>query len=227
MSNALNATFGGTILYDPITEVMNCLIGLKIAGIEKALTWVHENAHVTFPEFNPNVFSLGAAASITSNSSATDSFLSSPGDVASDGITSAIVKLTQKLAEQVRTEAIISACLVGIWLILVLIGLARVAWAMCTRDKTRAEGGPVGYTGDNRTPISPRSPARVDPARFPEFGSEVYPASSRGEDAWAHGGLEDETEEKVGRVGHSVQDSRVVKGHERSSSYGYVDEKRG
>lgn len=233
MAKALNVTFGGTILYEPIKEVMNCLIGLKIAGIEKGLTWVHDNAHVTFPEFNPDVFSLGAAASISSNSSKTDSFLSSPGDVASDGITSAIVKLAEKLAEQVKTEAIISACLVGIWFILVLMGLGRVIWAMCTRDKTRAEGGPVGsYTGDNRAPISPRSEARANPERFPNFsaGSEVYPVSSHTDSAWAHGGLEDEYE-KTGVVGRRSVKDGVVNGHARVSSYGtngYIaDEKRG
>ncbi|KAK4988261.1 plasma membrane fusion protein prm1, partial [Elasticomyces elasticus] len=39
MVDALNVTFGGTILYEPILEVLNCLVILKIEGVEKALTW--------------------------------------------------------------------------------------------------------------------------------------------------------------------------------------------
>jgi hypothetical protein len=229
MVSVLNATFGGTILYDPVMEVVNCVIGLKIAGIEKGLTWVHDNAHVAFPQFNSDVFSLGAVASIASNSSSTDSFLSSPGDVASDSITSAIVKMSNKLAEQIKTEAIISAALVGIWVLVVLIALARVLYASLLRDKTRAEGGPVGYTGDHRGSMSPRSPNRGqgDPAQFPRFGSEVYHTDSHDDGAWAAGGLSDEG--KVGVVGRNrVEDSRVAHGHERTSSYGYLaDEKRG
>lgn len=229
--NILNATFGGTILYTPILEVINCLVLRKIAGIESGLTWVKNNAYVDFPEFNTDVFSLGAAASIASNSSSTSSFLSSPADVASDGITSAIVNLADKLANQVKTEAIIAACLVGIWFIIFLLGLVYVLWCMITKDKTRAEGGPVGYTGDNRAPISPRSPNREDPARFPEFGapvSSVYPVHSHQDDAWMSGDLVDQG--RLGVVGRRSVEAQVKKGHQRTSSYGmngFIDEKSG
>jgi hypothetical protein len=230
MDNALNTTFGNTILYTPVTQTINCLLGLKVASIEKGLTWVHDNAHVTFPEFKNNTLSLGAAASLT-NSSGADSFLSSPGSVSSDDITSAVVKLTDTMASGIQDEAIISSCLVGIWVLVVLIGLIRALVGMLGRDKTRAEGGPVGYTGDNRTPISPRSPNRNNTEVFPKFGgpvSSARPADSQEEyDSWqtdefGAGG------EKLGHAGHRTV-GRVLtkKGHERSSSYGYVvDEKR-
>lgn len=220
MGDALNATFGGTILYDPIKEVLNCLIGLKIAGVEKGLTWVSDHAQVTLPEFDTNVFSRGAAASIASNSSATDSFLSSPGSAASDDITGAVIKVSTKLKEAIKEEVFISLALVGVYVLIVLMGLGRVLFGLLGRDKTRAEGGPVGYTGDNRVPISPREPDR---GSFPNFGapvSSIYPTVSH-EDAWASGGLHNE---KLGTV-TSVEAS-VRPGHERASSYGYMDGKR-
>lgn len=233
MVSALNFTFGGTILYDPIMEVMNCLIGLKIAGIQKGLTWVHDNAHVTFPEFNPNVFSLGAAASIASNSSSTDSFLSSPGDVASDGITSSIVKLTDKLTEQVYTEAVISACLVALWAFVVLMGLVRILFAMFRREKTRGEGGNA-YTGQNRVSITPRSPNRGVAANsgFPNFGSQVVESRHEASDPWMGGGAGsgDLGDEKLRSVRRKEVGGSYSGGHERSSSYGQhgfvADEKR-
>jgi hypothetical protein len=39
---AINTTFGGTILASAALDVVNCLIGTKIAGIEKALTFIQE-----------------------------------------------------------------------------------------------------------------------------------------------------------------------------------------
>src|SRR6202044_36747 len=76
MSDALNTTFGGTPLYDPIKEVLNCLIGLKIAAVQKGLTWVSDNAQVNFPHLPNDTFSLGAIASIANDSKTPgDSFL--------------------------------------------------------------------------------------------------------------------------------------------------------
>lgn len=225
MTSALNSTFGGTILYQPILGVFNCLIGLKVAAFQKGLTWASDNAHVTFPEFPDNVFSLGAAASIT-NDSATESFLSSPGNVASSDITNAIVKVADKLQNDIETEAIISACVVGIWIFIMLIGLVRALFSMMGRDKTRGEGGPVGYTGDNRIPISPRSPNRNDAAKFPQFGgpaSSVHPKTSSEDMAWGSGGLVQD--EKLGRAGHRSVEASLKPGHDRVSSYGYLEKR--
>jgi len=229
MVAALNITFGGTILYTPVMELMNCLIFRKVEGIEAGLTWVKDNAYVTFPQFNPDVFSLGAQASIAGNSSASSSFLSSPGDVATDDVTNSILKLTDKLQSGLNDEAMIAGSLIGIWFMFVLSALIYVLISLCRRDKTRAEGGPVGYTGDNRAALSPRSPNRQNPAQFPEFGapvSSVYPVNSSMEDyEWSRGGLEDEA--KLGAVGRRSVEASVQPGHKRSSSYGYMDEKKG
>jgi len=223
MGKALNTTFGGTILYDPIKEVLNCLIGLKIAGIQKGLTWVSDHAHVDFPLFKPDVFSLGAAASVASDSDSTDSFLSSPGSVASDDITGAVIKVSLKLQEAIKEEVFISLALIGVYILIVLIGLGRVLFGFLGRDKTRAEGGP-SFTGDGRASLSPRSPNRGDMTRFPAFGapvSSIYPTRSNG-DAW---GADEPHDEKLGAVGHRSVEASVKPGHERASSYGYLDGK--
>ena len=94
---------------------------------------------------------------------------------------------------------------------------------MLGRDKTRGEGGPLGYTGDNRGPLSPRSPNRNDMSKFPQFGgpvSSVHPHLSS-EDM--HGAAA--VNEKVGSVGHRSVEASVKPGHERISSYGYLDGK--
>ena len=148
-TDVLNKTFGGTVLYDPITEVFNCLIGLKIAGIEKGLTWVSDNARVSIPTFPNDTFSMGAAASIadTAPNSGTQSFLASPGSEATDKITHAVIKVADHIAEAIRTEAIISTCLLLIWVMILLLGVFRALWLSLQPDKNRAEGGPAASEG--------------------------------------------------------------------------------
>lgn len=234
MNKVLNTTFGGTILYDPIKGVMNCLIELKIVGIQKGLTWVHDNAHVNFPQFRDDVFSLGAAASLT-NSTKDDSFLANPGGATSDQITGAVVKVAEKLKKVLRQELIISLCIIGLYFLNMLFGLGRCIYACFKRDKTRAEGGPV-YTGENRGSLSPRSPTRNNNATFPAFGEPVSSihqeksAEDMHQAMWgpSSGGLTGrglEHEERVGIVG-GARNVQYKPGHERVSSYGYLDEKR-
>ena len=214
MSDALNATFGGTVLYQPITDVLNCLVGLKVAGIEKGLTWISDNAHVDFPNLPNNTFSLGAAESIASNNTnATDSFLSNPQSVTSDEVTSAIVSLTDKIADTIRTEAILAACLVLIWFIVVLIGLIRTIVLFYRRDKTRAEGGPNesdnwASNGENHS--------------LPGYREMDH---GRDDGNWRNVPLDDPAGEKVGYAGERT-DADVVPGLLRKSSYGIVNEKR-
>jgi HAMP domain-containing protein len=225
INQVINDTFGGTILYEPVSGTIKCLLGLKVDSIEKGLTWVHDNAHVTFPEFRNDTLSLGAAASLT-NSTSAESYLASPGSVAADDITAAVVKLTNKMTEAIQDEAMISGVLIGIWVFFVLVGVGCALFNMVGRDKTRAEGGSIGYTGDNRAPISPRSPNRNNTGLFPKFGgpvSSVRPTDSEFEpDTWVSGGLGAE-KEKVGHAGHRTVGKIFRKGHERSSSYGFVD----
>ncbi|TVY29734.1 Plasma membrane fusion protein [Lachnellula hyalina] len=204
MNKVLNATFGGTILYEPIQGVINCLIELKIAGVQKGLTWVHDNAHVDLPEFRPDVFSLGAAASLT-NTTADDSFLANPGAVASDDITSAVVKVSNALESGIRTEAIISSCVLGLFFFIMLIGLGRVLVGMFSHDKHRGEGGPVAYTGQTRgVSLESDNPTSAAP-------SYAFREPTSGYD------------EKLGAVGRRSVEASMKPGLDRKSSYGFVE----
>jgi hypothetical protein len=140
--NALNKTFGGTPLYEPIKEVFNCLIGIKVEGIEKGLTWVHDNAHIDFPTLDKDTFSLGAVAKMT-DSSSDDSFLSDPSGQSQDQISEAVFRVTNAIAKAIRQEAIISTMILVVWLMIVLIGMISSCVRFNGRDKTRAETGNV------------------------------------------------------------------------------------
>ncbi|KAF2405026.1 hypothetical protein EJ06DRAFT_9766 [Trichodelitschia bisporula] len=145
----LNASFGGTPLYTPIKEVFNCLVGLKVAGIQSGLTWVHDNAHVSFPTLGNDTLSL-TALSKNSDSTSDDNFLANPESASRDDISNAVLRVTDLIAAAIRQEAIISTCILLVWLIIVLIGIGRAIMMLSSQDKVRGEAGneyniPRGY----------------------------------------------------------------------------------
>ena len=158
MIKALNVTFGGTILYDPIMEVYNCLIGLKVAGIEKALTWVQDHAHIDFPLLPNDTLSLsnaaqkGAAASGNSKANQAADLLSDANDEGTSAIKNAVNKLIVKVRKHIIQETIIAAVIVLVWVIVLLIGCGRILWLMFTPNKTRGEGGQMWPGWLNRNP---------------------------------------------------------------------------
>ncbi|KAJ9630224.1 plasma membrane fusion protein prm1 [Knufia peltigerae] len=161
-SDVLNATFGNTPLYEPIMEVLNCLLLLKIAGIQKGLTWVHDNAHVDFPTLANDTFSLGAVASLASTSNPDDSFLASPGDAASNKISSAVARVVDEVESGIRTEALISTVLLLVWVMILLIAIIRALMQWSGRDKVRGDGGPAAPNTDFRSDNQDRYTGFVD-----------------------------------------------------------------
>jgi hypothetical protein len=202
--DVLNKTFGGTPLYTPIKEVFDCLIGLKIQGIESGLTWVHDNAHVNFPTLDQDTLSLKALAA-NSDSAADGSVLSDPTGSASDAITGAISKVTDTIAKGIRQEAIISTMILVVWLILVLIGLVTTCLRMRGRDKVRGEAGneyisypaqaiPVMPTiprPESAAPpyapnpdVNPHAPYTLARHAFPRPSEDSIEPEKRSSDAW-------------------------------------------
>lgn len=177
----INGVFGNTVLDAPVQTLFECLVGLKINAIEKGLTWVSDNAQVDFPLLPNNTFSLGAAASLADSTpnGATQSFLASPGSEAADKITNAVVKVTNHIANAIRTEAIISSCVLLLWVMVVLMGIARALYMGFKRDKHRAEGGPAVTDGiAMEEPIRPYSSVH-GPAPAYEPPRENFTSSAR------------------------------------------------
>lgn len=137
--HVLNVTFGGTPLYDPIKEVFNCLIGLKVAGISKALTWVHDHAHIDFPLISNDTLTGGALLSKASPDA--KDFFADPKGVASDDISRAVGKVSIKLQNGIRQEAIIFTLLLVAYLIIVFGGLAAAFYQSSKREKLRGDAG--------------------------------------------------------------------------------------
>lgn len=154
MSEGLDKAFGGTPLREPIQEVLDCLITLKIEGIQKGLTWVHDNAKVSFPGLPSDTFSLGAVSSIAGDDSGVGDFLSAPGATTRDEISDAVGSVVDKFQSGIVEEAFISLGLIAVWLAVALGGAARALALFFGRGRTRAEGG-------QSHPLDPETAAAV------------------------------------------------------------------
>lgn len=143
MVDTLNTTFGGTILYEPILDVLNCLVLLKVQGIQKGLTWVSDHAHIDFPLMDPSTFSAGASEKVSGSQN--ELLAQGPAEGAADDIAAAVLHVTNALYRAVRQEAIISTCVLIIWLIIALIGIFR-ALALMMKGGSGGAMPPKGFS---------------------------------------------------------------------------------
>lgn len=186
MMDALNTTFGGTALYDPVVEVLNCLVLLKVKGIEDGLTWISDNAHITLPELPVDTFSNGVLQKIDGGN---DSILATgPSNTATDDISAAVTHVTNLIAKAIRQEAIISTCVLIIWFIIFLIGFIRAAFLMIRGGndglyRSDAPKNPDGnndsHQMDNLDGFFPKNTS-TETARVPTYEQAIGPGNNSG-----------------------------------------------
>ncbi len=192
---------------------------------------MHDNAHVSFPLFPNDTFSQGAQKSIEGDSDLT-SFLATPSSVTTDDISSAVDKVIDKLKSNLIQEALISTGLLLVYVIVVLIGMMRSMFAMALPNRTRGEGGQRyvsngemsiaadALTGDNRAPLSPRSPRR-------RANSDASNHFADAKAAWDNGSLDQDREyygdEKSTGRAPGGRRAELRLGHWRKSSHGRVE----
>ncbi|ORY18745.1 hypothetical protein BCR34DRAFT_293433 [Clohesyomyces aquaticus] len=226
MSSTLNSTFGGTVLYDPIKEVLNCLIGLKIAGFQKGLTWVQDHAHVQFPGVKNDTFSLGALAKV-GNSSTASELLANPGGKTKDEISEAIDHVVRKLHDGIRQEAIIATVILLVWLLIAIGGLIRACTLLLKRNNSLEDG--KAYIVDPPIDEAPRATQPYPDTAAPPYEYPVNKAAPYTLQPRPFPTFEPDTagpcpqSEKVGNVSavHPVAES-ARPGHLRASSHGHL-----
>ncbi|KAL4976625.1 plasma membrane fusion protein prm1 [Aspergillus desertorum] len=244
-TGVLNNTFGGTLLYDPLKDVFDCLIGLKVAGIQRGLTWVHDNAHFDFPELSNDTFSRGAAESITDDNGS-ESFLSDAGASTSNKITEVVFRVTSAIESGIATEALISGAILLIWLLNLLFGLIRALSLFKSHDRSRGDGGPApAATSDSNDgfsdiPLTAISNPNANPTTHSRFAldsrsrsqpaPEYEPPSRKFAAAGPPASVTVETtyeDEKLGFAGQRRNALKVSVVDARASSYPeFEDEKR-
>jgi hypothetical protein len=137
----VRAVFGNTPLEAPVLDVLNCLVLMKIEGIQKGLTFVNDNAQVQFPRVDDSTLNATATslAVTTQSSTAAGQGLDSP-------LLSVITRITEKWKTAIRQQATLAGFMMSIYGIIILIGLLRVLYASHESGTTRGEeGGLFGF----------------------------------------------------------------------------------
>ncbi|KAJ4297684.1 plasma membrane fusion protein prm1 [Kalmusia sp. IMI 367209] len=220
MSGVLNDTFGGTVLYDPIKEVLNCLIGLKIAGIQKGLTWVQDHAHVEFPGVRNDTMSLGALAKLSDSSSAAE-LLANPNGKARDEVTEAINFVIEKILSGIRTEALISTALLVIWLVIALGGLIYACTHMARRDTATGTAYVIDPVVDSASQTREYPSDAAPPYEYPVNKAAPYTLQPRPFQVFGPNDTSPDSE-KVGQVETRTVNDSARPGHLRTSSHGQL-----
>ncbi|KAI0084851.1 hypothetical protein BDY19DRAFT_469538 [Irpex rosettiformis] len=137
LQGAVQTVFGGTILESPVEEFIKCFVGSKVDAVEKALTFLHDNLNVDMPRVNESVLVLSpqqvneatqpiAAAAIGGGGG------SGSGDGGDGG--GVVGKLVNAYVESLKKERIMFSIFIGLWGLVVLMGVGIIWWHSRGRD---------------------------------------------------------------------------------------------
>ncbi|KAI0121406.1 hypothetical protein F4776DRAFT_672458 [Hypoxylon sp. NC0597] len=198
IDKGITTVFGDTLFKDLAQNTVRCLIGLKVESVEKGLTWIHDHAHVNFPMFPNDVFSVGAAKSISGDSDLT-SFLASPSSVTTDEVTGAVTHVVTWLHSNIVQNALIATGLLLVYVIIVLIGVIRtlVGHNDVAGDTRRMRIENFDPSVPPAGGALPQTSSRGAEASMPQFGGpgdasahpDHYHGSPFADDAFVHGAV--------------------------------------
>ncbi|PWZ00231.1 hypothetical protein BCV70DRAFT_161136, partial [Testicularia cyperi] len=131
VTDVLTSTFGGTPFNAPLQTFVDCILGQKVKGIESALTWIHDNAHVNFSTVPDDVLMLSDDRQEQLVQPIRQSLLGSEQGDGDGGLVGTIVS---RYRSHLEKELVMFWVLVGIYGAVLVIGLAVVLFAIL-RDR--------------------------------------------------------------------------------------------
>ncbi|RIA98382.1 hypothetical protein C1645_750122 [Glomus cerebriforme] len=126
------------ILLTVVQELVNCLILVKIEGIQTALTFIKENAFIGLPRVNDTILLINQNSMNEVVGQATGRLVGSPPtDNGTDNgeIGGEIGKIFDTYEKNLRAELPLFWVLISIWFIVILMGLIRVLWFVYQRRR--------------------------------------------------------------------------------------------
>lgn len=141
LENGVNKVFGDTILATPAAEFLRCLIGSKVDAIENALTFLHDNLKIDMPRVNDTVLMLSPEAVNEATGPIAAAAIGGGGNGGEDdgGV---VGRLVTGYANQLKKERLTFGIFVGLWGIVVLMGLGVILWhsvGIPARERRRRE----------------------------------------------------------------------------------------
>ena len=160
ITDALTTTFGGTPFNAPLQTFVQCIIGQKVKGIEKALTWIHDNAHVNFTMVPADVLVLRGAQQEAVLRPVRDAMLGS-GDGEDGGVVGNVIGRYMRHLEQ---EKVMFAVLVAVYALLWVVGVLVAAYASVVDARTSDEGEPEEKEGSDQVEEKLRTSLQAAPS---------------------------------------------------------------
>lgn len=124
VQNLVGTVFNGTILETPAQDFIKCLIGSKVDAIEEALTFLNQNLNINLPQVNETALVL----SPTSVNEITQPIATAAIGGSSSNSQGLVGSLVATYVASLKKEQLMFGIFMGLWGVVVLMGLAIVFW---------------------------------------------------------------------------------------------------
>ncbi|KAH6913878.1 plasma membrane fusion protein PRM1 [Coprinopsis sp. MPI-PUGE-AT-0042] len=225
VQRSVQTVFGGTILEEVARNFIQCIIGTKVDAVENALTFLHENLNIQFPRVNDTALML-SPESVDEAAAPIASAAMGGGTDDSEGLVGRIVN---SYANSLKKERVTFAIFLGIWGIVVLMGLFVLFWhsvGMPFMEKRRRQkferehrsGLPAGFTVPYRdsssSPVNEKrtgSPGlAVVGDELPEFTPLPSPKREAFKPFWMPRSNTPDSQQERGEVPHNRSAENLV-----------------
>lgn len=147
---------------------MSCLLLQKVTNIEKALTWLHDNAHVELDSVPPTVLMLSANRTQELMQPVMDA--ASGGDGGEGG--GVLTDLVESYERKLKKERVLFAILLALYGLVAVVGIAAVLLHK-GRDSTEADRDVDHGVRTNVTSLSEKD-AALDLCPEKSFSTEAF-----------------------------------------------------
>jgi hypothetical protein len=125
VQNAVDSLFGNTPFDAPAQEFVKCILGSKILGLEKALTFLQENLQVDLPRVDEGALVL-SSSSVNEVAQPISAAAVGSGDNGSDG--GLVGQVITRYINALKKERITFFIFLLLWAAVVVAALLIIAW---------------------------------------------------------------------------------------------------
>lgn len=158
IAETLNDTLGSTPLRQPLQTFIDCFLGRKVAGIERALTWIHDNAHVNFTLVDDDVLLLGGERQQQLVSPIKAAVIGDNSD-GSDQDVGIIPRIVNGYIRQLEGERTMFYVLLLIYGLILLLGIIITFWAATEHKFERWKLSKTPWINAKVTPFRSLAPS--------------------------------------------------------------------
>ena len=124
LQNLVATVFNGTILEAPANDFLQCFIGSKVADVEDALTFLHNNLVVNIPRVNDDILVL----SPDSVNEATAPIAAAAVGGGSNDNQGILGRLVASYEKSLKKERVMFGVFMGLWGIVVFMAICVILW---------------------------------------------------------------------------------------------------